>query len=126
MCLSEINFFFGTGRKENDRGKTVVDAAAKVHSALGPGLLEPVYQSVMARDLERRSLSVARKVAPPGEYEGMRFNEGFRADIVVEGEVILELKSVEPMSMVPHRQLFACLELEELKLGFLLNFGVLP
>jgi len=109
--------------EENEIGKTVVDAAVKVHSALGPGLLESVYEAVLARELERRGLSVARQVAVPIEYEGMKFDEGFRADIIVEGKVIIELKSVEQMSKVHHKQLFTYLKLKELKLGYLLNFG---
>ena len=109
--------------KENEIGKIVVDAAVKVHSALGPGLLESVYEAVLAKELERRGLSVARQVAVPIDYEGMKFDEGFRADIIIEGQVILELKSVEQMSKVHHKQLFTYLKLKELKLGYLLNFG---
>jgi GxxExxY protein len=99
-----------------------VDAAVKVHSALGPGLLESVYEAVLAKELERRGLSVARQVAVPIEYEGMKFDEGFRGDIIVEEKVILELKSVEQMSKVHHKQLFTYLKLKGLKLGYLLNF----
>ena len=109
--------------EENEIGKIVVDAAVKVHSALGPGLLESVYEAVLSKELERRGLAVARQVAVPIEYEGMKFDEGFRADIILEGKVILELKSVEQMSKVHHKQLFTCLKLKELKLGYLLNFG---
>ncbi len=109
--------------EENEIGKIVVDAAVKVHSALGPGLLESVYEAVLARELERRGLSVVRQVAVPIEYEGVKFDEGFRADIIVEGKVILELKSVEQINKVHHKQLFTYLKLKELKLGYLLNFG---
>ncbi|MGJ3242046.1 MAG: GxxExxY protein [Opitutales bacterium] len=109
--------------EENEIGKIVVDAAVKVHSALGPGLLESVYEAVLAKELEGRSLSVVRQVAVPIEYAGMKFDEGFRADLIVEGKVILELKSVEQMSKVHHKQLFTYLKLKELKLGYLLNFG---
>ena len=109
--------------KETETGKIVVDAAVKVHSAPGPGLLESVYEAVLAKDWERRGLSVTRQVAVPGEYEGMNLDEGFRADIIVEGKVILELKSVEQMSNVPHKQLGSCLKFEQLRLGYLLNFG---
>lgn len=100
-----------------------MDAPVKVHSALGPGLLESFYEAVLAKELERRRLSVARQVAVPIEYEGMKFDEGFRADLIVEGKVILELKFVEQMSKVHHKQLFTYLKLKELKLGYLLNFG---
>jgi GxxExxY protein len=86
-------------------------------------LLESVYEAVLAKELEGRGLSVVRQVAVPIEDEGMKFDEGFRADIIVEGKVILELKSVEQMSKVHHKQLFTYLKSKELKLGYLLNFG---
>jgi len=108
---------------ENIIGKEVVDAAVKVHTALGPGLLESVYEVVLAKELERRGFVVVRQVAVPIEYKGMKFDEGFRADIIVEGLVILELKSVEQLSKVHHKQLFTYLKLKELRLGYLLNFG---
>jgi GxxExxY protein len=108
---------------ENDIGKVVVDAAVKVHRKLGPGLLETVYEVVLARELELRGLRVERQVPVPIVYGGMRFEEGFRADIMVEGKVILELKSVEQLSKVHAKQVLTYLKLKELKLGFLLNFG---
>jgi GxxExxY protein len=106
---------------ENAMGKEVVDAAVKVHRELGPGLLETVYEVVLARELERRGLLVERQVPVPIVYSGMRFEEGFRADLIVEGKVILELKAVEQLSKVHAKQLFAYLKLRGLKLGFLLN-----
>ena len=109
--------------EENEIGKEVVDSAIKVHSALGPGLLESVYEAVLAKELESRGLRFSRQVSVPIEYEGTKFDEGFRADIIVEGKVILELKSVEEVSKVHHKQLFTYLKLKELKLGYLLNFG---
>lgn len=108
---------------ENEIGREVVDAAVKIHSALGPGLLESVYEVVLARELERRGLAAERQVSVPIEYEGMKFDEGFRADIIVGEKVILELKSVEKLSKVHHKQLFTYLKLKELQLGYLLNFG---
>ena len=108
---------------ENAIGKEVVDAAVKIHSALGPGLLESVYEVVLARELTKRGLSIERQVAVPIVYDGVKFDEGFRADIIVEDKVILELKSVELLNKVYHKQLFTYLKLKELKLGFLLNFG---
>ena len=80
---------------ENEIGKIVVDAAIKVHRALGPGLLETVYEIVLAHELTRRGLRVDRQVPVSIEYCGIKFDEGFRAGIVVESKVILELKSVE-------------------------------
>ena len=108
---------------ENQIAKEVVDAAVKVHTKLGPGLLESVYEAVLARELERRGLSVERQVPIPIEYEGLRFDEGFRADIIVDGKVILELKSVEQLAKVHHKQLFTYLKLADKRLGLLLNFG---
>ena len=108
---------------ENEIAKEVVDAAVKIHRALGPGLLESVYEVVLARELELRGLRVQRQVAVQIEYEGLKFDEGFRADIIVEGLVILELKSVENMTAVHRKQLQTYLRLTGLKLGLLLNFG---
>ncbi len=108
---------------ENQIAKEVVDAAVKVHTKLGPGLLESVYEAVLARELEQRNLRVEREVPIPIEYEGFRFDEGFRADIIVEGKVILELKSVEQLAKVHHKQLFTYIKLADKRLGLLLNFG---
>ena len=108
---------------EDEIGEIVVDAALDIHRNLGPGLLESVYEVVLAHALTERGLIVERQVAVPIEYSGMRFNEGFRADIVIEGKVILELKSVEKIRKVHKKQLLTYLNLSGLKLGFLLNFG---
>jgi GxxExxY protein len=108
---------------ENEIGKIVVDAAVQVHRELGPGLLETVYEVVLARELVRRGLDVERQVPVPILYGGMRFEEGFRADIIVESKVILELKSVEQLSKVHTKQVFTYLKLKGLKLGYVLNFG---
>ena len=108
---------------ENEIGREVVDAAVRVHRELGPGLLETVYEVVLARELEGRGLKVERQVSVPIVYRGLRFEEGFRADIIVEGKVILELKSVEQLTKVHAKQVFPYLKLKGLKLGFLLNFG---
>ena len=108
---------------ENEIGTIIVDASIKVHSSLGPGLLESVYETVLARELLLRGLSVQRQVPVSIEYEGMVFEDAFRADIVVEGKVILELKSVEELKKVHHKQLLTYLKLKGLKLGFILNFG---
>ena len=108
---------------ENEIGKIVVDAAIKVHRALGPGLLESVYEVILAHELKRRGLRVERQVPIAIEYEGMKFDEGFRADIIVEKTVILELKSVECVSPAHKKQIQTYLRLTGCKLGFLLNFG---
>jgi GxxExxY protein len=108
---------------ENGIGKTVVDAAVQVHRELGPGLLEMVYEVVLAGELQHRGLRVERQVPVPLVYRGLRFEEGFRADIIVEGKVILEVKSLEQLSNVHAKQVLTYLRLKGLKLGFLLNFG---
>jgi GxxExxY protein len=108
---------------ENAIGSIIVDSAVQLHRALGPGLLESVYEVVLTRRLEKRGLEVKRQVAVPIEFEGERFDEGFRADLVVEGKVIIELKSVEKASPAHKKQLLTYLKLTGLKLGYLLNFG---
>jgi GxxExxY protein len=108
---------------ENEIGKIVVDSAIAVHRALGPGLLESVYEVVLARELQRRGLRVERQVPVSIEYDGVKFEEGFRADIVVEGKVILELKSVEHATAAHRKQIQTYLRLSGCALGFLLNFG---
>jgi GxxExxY protein len=108
---------------ENEIGKIVVDVAVMVHKALGPGLLESVYEIVFAHELSKRGLHVARQVPVSIEYDGIRFDEGFRADMVVENKVILELKSVEKVSAAHKKQIQTYLRLTGHKLGYLLNFG---
>lgn len=108
---------------ENEIGVIVVDAAIHVHRVLGPGLLESVYETVLALELEKRGLTCRRQVVIPIFYEGARLDEGFRADIVIENKVILELKSVEQVNTAHKKQLLTYLKLSGMKLGFLLNFG---
>jgi GxxExxY protein len=108
---------------ENEIGSAVVDCAIALHRDLGPGLLETVYEATLARALERRRLHVERQVAVPIEYGGEHFAEGFRADLIVEGKVLLELKSVERVTPAHKKQLLTYLRLTGLKLGYLLNFG---
>lgn len=108
---------------ENETGTIVVDCAVKLHRSLGPGLLETVYEAVLAKQLERAGLSVQRQVPIPIEFDGLRFDEGFRADLVVNGLVILELKSIEQVHPVHKKQLLTYLKLTNLRLGYLLNFG---
>lgn len=108
---------------ENEIGKIVVDCAVRLHKELGPGLLETVYEVLLSHELESRGLKVNRQVSIPISYKGIRFDEGFRADIVVEDKVILELKSVESTSKVHKRQVLTYLKLTNMKLGYLLNFG---
>lgn len=108
---------------ENEIGKIVVDSAVRLHQELGPGLLESVYEVVLAHELEHRGCAVARQVSIPIQYHDIRFDEGFRADLIVENKVILELKSVEQMTRVHAKQVLTYLKLTGMKLGYLLNFG---
>jgi GxxExxY protein len=108
---------------ENEVGTIVVDAAIQVHRTLGPGLLESVYEVVLAHELTRRGLQVERQVIVPIVYEGIQFDEGFRADIIVNGKVVLELKSVERVTPAHKKQIQTYLRLTNCKLGYLLNFG---
>ena len=108
---------------ENEIGTIIVDEAVRIHKALGPGLLEIVYEAVLARRLEKRGLVVERQKPVSIEFEGEHFDEGFRADLIVNGLVIIELKSVEKASPVHKKQLLTYLRLTDLKVGYLLNFG---
>ncbi len=108
---------------ENRISKIVVDAAVAVHRELGPGLLETVYEVVLMHELLRRGLRVERQVPVPIECRGIRFDEGFRIDLLVQGKVILEPKSVERVNNAHRKQLLTYLMLANLMLGFLLNFG---
>ena len=108
---------------ENEIGTIVIEAAIAVHRELGPGLLETVYEVILARDLVDRGLKVDRQVPVAITYKGIRFDEGFRADLIVEGKLILELKSVERVSAAHKEQVQTYLRLTGCKLGYLLNFG---
>jgi GxxExxY protein len=109
---------------ENEIADIVVPSAVSVHKSFGPGLLESVYEVILAKELRKRGLEVARQVIIPLEYEGERIDMAFRADIIVENKVILELKAVEKNAAVHKRQLLTYLKLTGLKLGFVLNFGM--
>lgn len=108
---------------ENQIGKEIVDAGVKIHRALGPGLLESVYEIVLAHELTNRGLRVQRQVPVPIVYEGIHFDEAFRADLIVNGLVIVEIKSVENLNNAHRKQVLTYLRLTDLKLGFLLNFS---
>jgi len=108
---------------ENEIAKEVVDAAFKVHTTLGPGLLESVYEAVLAFEIRKRGLDIQRQALLPVTYDGIQIDEGFRADLIVEGKVILELKSVETIKPVHKKQLLTYLRLADMRLGLLMNFG---
>jgi GxxExxY protein len=108
---------------ENEIGKIVVDCAVRLHMELGPGLLESVYEVILVHILREAGFSVERQVPIPIKSHGIRFDEGFRADIVVEDKVILELNSIEKVSAAHKKQVLTYLKLTGMKLGYLLNFG---
>jgi len=108
---------------ENEIAREVVDAAFQIHTKLGPGLLESVYEIVLEHELKKRGLAVMRQVPVPIEYGSIRFEEGFRADVIVEDKVILELKSVESLVPVHKKQLLTYLRLTGKRLGLVINFG---
>jgi GxxExxY protein len=108
---------------ENEIGKICVDVAIAVHRELGPGLLETVYEIVLAHELGQRGLIVNRQVPIMISYKGMSFDDAFRADLLVDDKVIVELKSVEKINNAHKKQLQTYLKLSERKLGFIFNFG---
>lgn len=108
---------------ENEISRQIVDAAFQIHTRLGPGLLESVYEVLMAHELRKRGLRVERQVPVRIVYDGITFEEGFRADLIVEDLVIVELKSVEKTLPVHGKQLLTYLRLTDKRLGLLVNFG---
>ncbi|MDD2237193.1 MAG: GxxExxY protein [Kiritimatiellae bacterium] len=110
-------------KTEDEIGSIVVDCAVKIHKELGPGLLESVYEVVMAYELSQRGLRVERQVPIRIRYHDIVFEEGFRADLIVEGKVLIELKSVEEVNKAHKKQVLTYFKLTDYRLGFLLNFG---
>ena len=108
---------------ENEIGDIIVNTAIRLHQKLGSGLLESVYEAILEKQFQNQGLSVQRQVAVPFEYEGILFNEGFRADLILNDKVIIELKSVEYLNNAHKKQLLTYLKLSGKKLGYLLNFG---
>ena len=108
---------------ENEISKLILDSAIAVHRELGPGLLESVYEIVLAYELQQCGLRVDRQVPIAIRYKDMIFDAAFRADLVVEEKVLVELKSVEQISEAHKKQVQTYLRLRGYKLGFLLNFG---
>jgi len=109
--------------KENEVARQIVEAAVMVHKALGPGLLESVYEVILARELQKRGLLVRRQLPVKIAYDGVVFDEGFRMDLLVENLVVVELKSQEQVAPVHKKQLLTYLRLADKRLGLLINFG---
>ena len=108
---------------ENEIGTIVVDCAVKLHVDLGPGLLESVYETLLTHRLKQHGLKVERQVRVPISYDGIQFDEGFRADMIIDSKVLLELKSTEQTTNAHKKQVLTYLKLTGIKLGYLLNFG---
>jgi len=111
------------GIVENQIATEIVDSAYRVHTSLGPGLLESAYEAVLAYELESRGLELTRQRAIPLQYGALTLDEAFRADLVVGGRVVVELKSVEKLAPVHKKQLLTYLRVAGLRLGLLINFG---
>jgi GxxExxY protein len=109
---------------EDAIAKEIVDVAFRMHTVLGPGLFESVYEAVLASELQKRGLSLARQQPIPVVYEGTVFEMGFRADIVVEDKVIVEIKSITEVGALHKKQLLTYLRLADKRLGLLINFNV--
>ena len=109
---------------ENEIATQIVDAAFRVHTTLGPGLLESVYETVLAEELTRRGLQLIRQQGIPLDYGNVHLDIGFRADMIVEGKVIVEIKAVEAIAAVHRKQLLTYLRLADKRLGLLINFDV--
>jgi GxxExxY protein len=108
---------------ENEIAKVIVDTAYQIHSRLGPGLLESVYEAVMLYEIRKRGLQVDSQVPIPVVWEEVKLEVGFRADLIVERKVVVELKSVEQIAPVHKKQLLTYLRLADCRLGLLINFG---
>ncbi|PYS38969.1 MAG: GxxExxY protein [Acidobacteria bacterium] len=109
---------------ENEVAKQVVDVSYKIHTGFGPGLLESVYETIMAYELQKRGLQVIRQQPIPVVYEDIRMELGFRADLIIENRVVVEVKSVEAIAPVHKKQLLTYLHLTDKRLGLLINFNV--
>ena len=113
------------GLTENQVAQQIVDAAYQIHTSLGPGLIESAYEAVLGYELEKRGLRTSRQQAVPIIYQGTRIELGFRADLIVEDKVIVEIKSVEAILPIHKKQLLTHLRLADKRLGLLINFNVM-
>jgi GxxExxY protein len=110
--------------REEEIGKIIVNAAYKVHSALGPGLLEKIYEICLTYELKKAGVEAIRQVDIPIQYDGIQFDEGLRVDIFVENLVICEIKAVDQVNPLWHAQVLSHLRLTNKRLGYLINFNV--
>ncbi len=108
---------------ENEISKIIVDVSYKIHTKLGPGLLESVYETILSYELTRRGLIVERQKPLPVVWNDVKMDIGFRADLIIENKVIIEIKSVEQIALVHPKQVLTYLKITGLKLGLLINFN---
>jgi len=108
----------------NNLSNKVIGAAIRVHSALGPGILESAYEACLVYELKQRKIQIESQVALPIIYYGQRIDAGYRIDLLVENSLIVELKAVETVSKIHKTQLLSYLKLSDLRLGLLINFNV--
>ena len=108
---------------ENELSKIIVDCCFKIHTTLGPGLLESIYEEILTFELQRADLNITRQQGIPVIYEGIKMDLGFRSDIIVENKVIIEIKSIEAIAPVHQKQVLTYLRITGLKLGLLVNFN---
>jgi GxxExxY protein len=108
---------------ENPISKEIVDAAYKIHTKLGPGLLESVYEVILAHELKKRGLRVQRQLPVPIVWDDIQFEEGYRLDLIVEDKVLVEVKSIEAVERVHKKQLLTYLPLLDKRLGLVINFN---
>jgi len=109
---------------ENEIGTAIIGAAIRIHSALGPGLLESAYEACLIYELEKLGLTARRQVLIPIRYEALTVDNGYRVDLLIDNQVVIELKAVEAILPVHRSQLLSYLRLGDFKLGYLLNFHV--
>jgi len=109
--------------KENEIATVVVDAAYRLHTGLGPGIFEIVYEVLLAHELRKHGYSVERQVIVPITWDGITFDEGFRADLIIDNCVIVEVKSIAALDAVHSKQVLTYLRLMDKRLGLLINFG---
>ena len=107
---------------ENEIAKIAVEAAYQIHKHFGPGLYESVYEVCLAHELRKRGLRVERQVAVGLQYDSIKFDEAFCADIIIEGKVILEIKAIEEIRRIHKKQLLTYLRLTNMRLGLVINF----
>ncbi len=108
----------------NEISSIIISTAIDIHRKLGPGLLESVYLAVLEYELKKRGLAVQKEVPVPVQWDNLRLEIGFRADLIVQGMVLIELKSVEQVAAVHKKQVLTYIKLTDLRLGLLVNFGV--